>query len=427
MKKLKHIFSFLNKKGVFALGLVLGIVLVLFFGNFVFAETSAASYVLVDADCIYSKNGTDITKSYGFKISVSDPNYLTKYAGVLKTGSTVAGITCNTVGVISLNSSTFEIERDGTLSTVTGTSYSTDTSVLSYTANIYIFSTSQMAELYLNGEIDATSALNYEEVQNNSIVFDSSIPSLDYAYLQQISETQNIVNFGYNETIPSDVVKYKITVYNYYVQDTTIYDLAFTLVGAQVKRFDKFYENGLLRTDLRTVQERMQEVTILTDMEFFMDEEQKTFVDTMYLQNVVKLPDYNTFDKFQYFACRVEIVPVTSDGRYGNKVIVSGTISDVHNSLMGTNFVKESSDSTGQVIQSTPQGVTNTGQFTSSGLNTDNLLSYFQNGFGLLGNNGFLALARETFSFFPTEIWVLIFFGISVSIVLVVARFGRGL
>lgn len=417
MKKLRYIFSFLNKKGVFFFGLVLGIVFSLFVSYSVFADE-----VTLPGDVIQI---CYIPDGYELYVHASDFD-ITKMAWGKNNGSDFSWIYVgpNLSEVYYRNSPTDSWKVYKNMSNLSDTPYTT---VPITCGSLYVFNSVSEAQAYVNGKIDASSAVNYEEVQNNNLTFDSSIPSLDYAYLQQISETQNIVNFGYNETIPPDVVKYKITVYNYYVQDTTIYDLAFTLVGAQVKRFDKFYENGLLRTDLRTVQERMQEVTILTDMEFFMDEEQKTFVDTMYLQNVVKLPDYNTFDKFQYFACRVEIVPVTSDGRYGNKVIVSGTISDVHNSLMGTNFVKESSDSTGQVIQSTPQGVTNTGEFTSSGLNTDNLLSYFQNGFGLLGNNGFLALARETFNFFPAEIWVLIFFGISVSIVLIVARFGRGL
>lgn len=417
MKKLRYIFSFLNKKGVFVFGLVLGVVFSLLVSYSVFAEE-----VALPSDTIqicYIPNG------YELHIHASDFD-ITRMAWGKNNGSDYAWVYVgpNLSEVYYRNSPEHPWNLQHNMSNLAQTPYTT---VPITCSTLYVFNSVQEAQAYVNGEIDASSAVNYDEVQNNNLTFDSSVSSLDYAYLQQISETQNIVNFGYNETIPSDVVKYKITVYNYYVQDSTIYDLAFSLVGSQVKRFDKFYENGLLRTDLRTVQERMEEVTILTDMEFFIDEDPVVFSDSMYLENVVKLPDYRVFDKFQYFACRVEIVPVTADGRYGNKVIVSGTISDVHNSLMGTNFVKEETDTTGQTIQSTPQGVSNTGELVSSGLNTDNLLSYFQNGFGLLGNNGFLALARETFSFFPTEIWVLIFFGISVSIVLVVARFGRGL
>ncbi len=60
-------------------------------------------------------------------------------------------------------------------------------------------------------------------------------------------------------------------------------------------------------------------------------------------------------------------------------------------------------------------------------LDGEGLGNYVKNGFGLLGNNGFLALAQRMIGIFPSEIWVLILFALGVSLTLMIGKVIRGM
>lgn len=468
MKKLRYIISFLNKKGVFALGLVFGIVLALFFSNFVFAEASTSSYVLIDADCIYSKNGTDITKSYGFKISVSDPDYLTKYAGVLNTGSIVAGITCNKVGVISLNSTTFEVERDGNVTTVTGTNYSTDTSVLSYTSNIYIFSTSQMAELYLNGEIDASSALNYEEVQNanRSFSYDSDLPYYDKTSLSLNADNTCLLDANmsnsqrdlYNSFSTDSGSPFMIELYSHaiYAKTTDLGNFnAFVLMygtennlgnklpnAKKVDEIIKFDSSGRLivngeqgftggggrHGDSFSISDSSPLIAYTFEQVTFRDGLSATSHFTRDVSYVGTEMDGYILIGYMTEICLV--YPDGNDVRYGRKTYsytwLTRALRERYGSQSsfydgdGVKFEGEDYvfDEYGKEVDST---------YSGGNLNNDNVIDYIKNGYGLSGTDGYIEMSRRFFVGIPDYIWGIIAFALSINVIVILFKVLRGM
>ena len=54
------------------------------------------------------------------------------------------------------------------------------------------------------------------------------------------------------------------------------------------------------------------------------------------------------------------------------------------------------------------------------------LISWIKNGFGIGGDNGVLAIIKESFGFIPGEIWAVFAAGISMMVVVAVFKFIRG-
>lgn len=73
---------------------------------------------------------------------------------------------------------------------------------------------------------------------------------------------------------------------------------------------------------------------------------------------------------------------------------------------------------------------TNSDFSQSGGLTTANLLDFIKSGFGLLSNNGtvgFIALAASFFNSIPVAVWMLVYFAMSVNIVVIVFKVLRGM
>lgn len=67
------------------------------------------------------------------------------------------------------------------------------------------------------------------------------------------------------------------------------------------------------------------------------------------------------------------------------------------------------------------------GNISGADLNTDNLLEYISNGYGLFGTGGYIELSRRFFLGVPSYIWALIAMAMSVNIVVIVFKVIRGM
>lgn len=69
----------------------------------------------------------------------------------------------------------------------------------------------------------------------------------------------------------------------------------------------------------------------------------------------------------------------------------------------------------------------NGSSFAGGNIDNSNIIPYIQSGMGLSGQNGLVAMFKEVLSFLPQEVWVMIFFALSVSVVIMVVKILRGM
>lgn len=437
----------MNKKGVFALGLVIGIISVLFFSKIVFAEETTLPgdmvqicYIPDGYELYVHASDFDITKMAWGKNNGSD--YSWYYVGP------------NLSEVYYRNGPDKPWRVHYNLNNLSMTPY---TDVPITCGSLYVFNSLGEAQAYVNGEIDASSALNYDDVQNNSKIFDASIPSLDFLKYDTITDKGFIASFGFNDAD-------SFTNYVDYNNSDVMYDIQVVHFYSEyegLSRFEQLMSKGISNVnkwvantfgsgnpiDDEMALSKVQAVydsngLIKTDLCPTVDSYNKSnnnglllFTVTVNGSDVLSVSNsvtykVDSYDNLVYVGSQTCITPyVIFNGQkyFGNSIYYQGFNTTGYQEYYGTpSNIIGTFDDLGDYTTINSNNASSIGNATDS-FTSDSLLSYFQNGFGLLGNNGFLALARETFSFFPTEIWVLIFFGISVSIVLIVARFGRGL
>lgn len=456
MKKLRYIFSFLNKKGVF--GLVVGIVFVLAFSRIVFADEVIdalpsdsvliceipGSYQLyvrsqdfdVSKMC-WAKNNSDYSWYY-LGPNLSEVYYKYEYQGVFKK--------------TSMNDRSMTPFTDIPLTS----------------PSLYVFESISDAQAYLNGEIDASSAVNFEEVQNfnRSFTYDSDLPYYDKTSLSLNTDKTCLLDANmstsqrdlYNSFSTDSGSPFLIELYSHaiYAKTTELGNFnAFVLMygtendlgnklpnSKKVDDIIKFDSSGRLIVNgeqgFMGGGGRHGDSFVISDSSPLIAYtfEQVTFRDglsaTSHFTRDVSYVG-TEIDGYILIGYMTEICLVYPDGndvRYGRKTYsytwLTQALRDRYGSQSsfydgdGVKFEGEDYvfDEYGNEVDST---------YSGSNITNDNVIDYIKNGYGLTGTDGYIEMSRRFFIGVPDFIWGIIAFALSINVIVILFKVFRGM
>lgn len=148
--------------------------------------------------------------------------------------------------------------------------------------------------------------------------------------------------------------------------------------------------------------------------------------------NVTGLPNGFSVNSNMPLCYQVEFYIVTNDNRKSDTHVLlssidgsltngsgNGVTSNQGQTVIGGNGQSSTSfvDSSGNVV----------GQYGDLALDNSNIIEFVKNGMGLTGPNGMISVYQSVLSFFPSEIWALIFAVLALSIVLMIIKVLRGM
>ena len=315
-----------------------------------------------------------------------------------------------------------EVEREDSFGAVMtwGSAELTETGF--FHTNIPIFASEEQVYQYINGEIDERSALNYAS-DISDIRYDLEVPKNI-----KIKDIQESLAPGYFlitwEQTDENYKNWQTEIYRYV--DFKYRNSVLIFSWADWKYVDDYYVGQtIVETHKLSYKHR--------HMENVDDDELVDRITSQYpteYGGVYKYGDEKIYMRNYYF-----------DGQYrhySNWIVLEfdpeedAWINPNMNSSVvekeGSELITDSSGVPIQpdsdlVIDSEYTGVINENYERVDG--TD-LISWIKSGFGIGGENGVLAIMKESFSFIPGEIWAVFVAGISLMVVVAVFKFIRG-
>lgn len=438
MKKLRYIFSFLNKKGVFVFGLVLGIVFSLFFGISVSATTLDD---LAGFDyCICSGVENSIHTSY----YVMESNYIDLFAGYYAPDGRLCifSLSKHNIGMIYQCNDWTE-DRYGISNTASG-GYPSDV------VNVFVFDTQAHAKSYLNGEFSENDlklyALNYNEILSSLSEFDDSLPKIEYLRFNTLSSTGSVLEFGLNdENVLNDFLENGSNLH-YYCKVYPIYSTvsgSSTLssygnsivdkVGKWLRDFcgldtntyfdNHFHDNGLMIID------SFPTVSNYKKTDPFIIGDEIIFENVFDVSSIVLRIKPLSYDDLTFVGLYCEVYPYAdiSPRAYGNTVYMQQFIDGDMQATVGlSQNIKTNYDEFGEQIT---ESMGNSSQVIGDDvvLSSDNLLDYVHTGFGLSGSGGYIALMQAFFLGVPAWYWVLVSTALATNLILLSVKVIRGM
>lgn len=436
MKKFRCIFSFLNKKGVFALGLAIGIISVFFFGKIVFAEETS-----LPADMVQICN---IPNGYELYVHASDYD-VTKMAWGKNNGSDFSWyyVGPNLSEVYYRNSPDKPFVVQHNMNNLSMTPY---TEIPISSSSLYVFNSLSEAQAYVNGQIDASSASNYNEIQASLSEFNDGLPKIEYLRFNTLSSTGSSLEFGLNdETVLNDFLDNGSNLY-YYCKVYPIYSTvsgSSTLssygnsivdkVGKWLRNFcgldtntffdNHFHDNGLMIIDsFPTVSNYKKTDPFIVGDEFI-------FENVFDVSSIVLRIKPLSYENLTFVGLYCEVYPYsdTSPRTYGNTVYMQQFIDGDMQATVGlSQNIKTNYDEFGEQITET---MGNSSQVIGEDivLSSDNLLDYIHTGFGLSGSGGYIALMQAFFLGVPAWFWVLVSTALATNLILLSVKVFRGM
>lgn len=326
----------------------------------------------------------------------------------------------------------------------------------SYTSSVYVFKDRASAKSYLAGTMSESelmqNALNYNDVMFGSASYDSSVPSPDKLYIDSLSSTSVSAVWSYsNNSTSLDNVTYKVEVENFYVTTSLFNSIAKGWSGKTGESSWKF--NGTIDEcnrlkGMNTVETYLSSPTKILADEVLVSANVISDSGVMHSTNTYVCTPTDYSDEFassgnafftgatnshwaEYCGSQVTVTPyMTIDGvtKKGATVVCRRFTSDMLNTIVGSTYTKVGTDDNGKEYIESTNRQDNTGSSIGEyeKLDTDNVMTFIKDGFGILGSNGVLALAQTVFLGVPTYIWMLYGTLIAVTIVVIVFKIARG-
>lgn len=451
MKKTRYIFSFLNKKGVFALGLVFGIVFSLFFGRVVFASNDSNLF------CVGFFHGMTLDYNYYANYDFSFEN--------------TAGYKCNDGGAVLTNveNAVFRvIDSNGGCNDFVqdhADVYSLNTEVDIDYGEIYVYMFSSRTEClsYLNGEIDASSALNYEEIQKNNKDYDSSIPVPVKAYINVITNSTVSSVFSYDETELENFksqygyelqYEYEVEYFYQMLSKLQINNQKSNLVTTEKNKDSNSYsldKNGLFVSS-GTAGELYETFSAnqLIDLQYCnatADTGPYFCTGVVALDNAVTSSPPNYYELYsipfsltsmeyhmQFILAQVRISTFYVDDsgmkHYSDDIYIRRSLWDKDNDVYGSTYTRITKDENGNDTFQSSHVIDSNGNDVNGvvgSFSVDSVEQYIKNGYGLTGSDGYIEMSRRFFVGIPDYIWCIIAFALSINVIVILFKVLRGM
>ena len=333
--------------------------------------------------------------------------------------------------------------------------------------NCYVFDSENACKQFINGEIDASSALNYDVIQdmNRVDIYDDSLPYYDITSLSlntsnqsclldaNMSETQRNIYTSFPKEVPFNIELYTHAIYaktkdlgNFnafcimYGYDNS---LGNHLPNAQkVDDLIKFDSNGRLIVNGEhgyvggggrhgstfTISETSPLLAYTFDQITYRD---GLSASVHFTRDIVLNDAEKYFDGYQLIGYMTEICishPNGSEISYGRKTYSYTWLTKALRDRYGSQSTYY--DGEGLKIEGESYTFDEYGNQTtvdsSNVINDGNVIDYIKNGFGLLGSQGVIQLAQTCFVGVPSYLWALYATLISVNIVLIIFKITRG-
>lgn len=342
----------------------------------------------------------------------------------------------------------------------------------------YVFSSESECLQYLAGDLEATEAINYDEISSSNAVYDDRVPSPSSVYISNQTSRQLGVNVSfdseslYYEGVP---VFYDMQVYHYYRYDSIVHTSSYPLGKHSNKSSiddSRIYadytlvdSNGDFTISLPTVsglwnsyQEQKEISTSFFRWSAYDlclgDDCPIVAEDNTALESYIHSFTVRSYDSYHvdsgislfksiqdmtgincnYTCSQVKVQPyVYIDGNkcYGKPIVVTKYINEsTQNSYT---FIPQDSSNPTDISRS-DDVITDNSVFDDNGnraydtsLSESGLLDNIRSGYGLSGSDGYFAITNRYLSSIPSSIWTLIGFALSVSIIICVFKAIRGM
>lgn len=491
MKRINLLLRFLNKKGALIFGIIIGL-LVAFVtaGVIVHAEESTeekTTYILasgtkveggsynvdVQFELIYNDIGNPLERfcayrsggpypyPYDDKKMVSTYQIVSDLSYAVTGGNSGAGYDYVYRSQI-WNSETLAWKEEAGMQAAFQIQY-----FLNGNIAVYEFDSLEKCVAYLKGELDASNALNYDEIQSGGVTntFDKTIPVPVSAYVSAITESNVSSIFKYDETELSDFYSEHNVELCYDYSCEYLYQY---LTKAQIDSFSKDGSNVLFRGamdyDTETYNDQKLLKTHGTCGEFYevakaggnntsalnylftADTGSYTDSGKVCLENALSSVPPNYYDLYSqdlsFFSMEYHMqfvgVQIKIDTYYyddsgtkicSDSIYIRRFLFNTLNDAFETTYTRITHDDEGNDVFHSSYEQDANGNMTSGAgtLDTENVLEHVKNGFGLAGKDGYLELLRRTFLGVPGYIWGIIATALGVNLIVLAFKVLRGI
>lgn len=486
--KIDKIMKFLYKKRALLLGVFIGIIVALLFSVNAFAsssllvETAPSGQQFYMAYDAYSegwdKTGKQINRYVSTDIDIVTDmvayatHYKTFENGVIQYQVTI--MCSQTVDSSEIHWSNWDT-GDRQIVNYTGKSWNVYADS-GYRLRCYEFSSKAEAEAYLNGEIDASAALNRDYVDSFVLdnlwkKYDETIP-IPEAFISSLSESSITTNIEYDAVdlqqwmIENDIdeVKCEVTTIHYYqyltkeaitnmkngnnelsitqglsygdINTNNLLEASYTPEQWWSKRNDsssaEFSYTGLLYES----NDNHNHDLVVSNSSFTVTDSVNNYYALMYNEKALFTPEQH----MQYIGSQVKIRTyyiVDGSKTYGNDVYVRRFLFSKYKDEYGNakTVIKEAYNESGeesdgsymQMIQNDTINDNGSSKDSSMELNSDSVMQNVENGFGLLGDDGYINLTNRFLYSVPADIWAMISAAMALSIILILFKVLRGM
>lgn len=332
---------------------------------------------------------------------------------------------------------------------------------------IYRFSDKATCDKYLSGQMSdselASTALNYDEIQESFASYDSSIPVPVKANVNVITTSTVSSMFEYDENELRNFEEennvelqydYEVEYFYQLLSKSQINNQNSNLEVAEINRgVDDFAldKNNLFVAKI-TCKEQFEAFQVggtPTTQKYLCTADSGTYKTTgiVELNNAVTSspPDYYTlytipFSVFsmeyhmQFIAAQVRVTTYYVDDsgvkHKSDDVYFRRCLWSKDNDHYGATYTRIAKDDNGDDVFKNSYEMNSNGDDISSDLgNIDdgNILQHIKNGFGLTGSDGYIELSNRFFSTVPSGVWSIIMYALAVSVVIIIFKSLRGM
>lgn len=321
------------------------------------------------------------------------------------------------------------------------------------------FSSQEKAVQYARGEIDVTEADNYEDIKDvldkENSLYDASVPIPDDVSISACSSNGVQAVWTYSDSSNLNYNGYSL---QYDVSMEYLYSSMSATSGAL---FGYTGSSSIQGVNIDTAIGKLQTVEAKHTVEEYLLQGEP-LVNDLLKSGIVEgtsgnmspinsytgtPPDYtsqfvssgNPFFSGAtnsthaiFIGSQVTVTPyyIDSDGirHYGKDSITRKFINGITSIVAGgSSTVIVATDGEGNKYYESDYVPSYDSSGSLANLDNNNITKYISDGFGLLGDNGFLALTQKAFGFIPSAGWVLIFLAMAVSISLILFKVLRGM
>lgn len=334
-------------------------------------------------------------------------------------------------------------------------------------SSLYVFSDKDKAESYIAGTLSEADlkkyAINYDEIQESSASYDSSIPVPVKANVNVITASTVSSMFEYDENELRNFEEennvelqydYEVEYFYQLLSKSQINNQNSNLEVAEINRgVDDFAldKNNLFVAKI-TCKEQFEAFQVggtPTTQKYLCTADSGTYKTTgiVELNNAVTSspPDYYTlytipFSVFsmeyhmQFIAAQVRVTTYYVDDsgvkHKSDDVYFRRCLWSKDNDHYGATYTRIAKDDNGDDVFKNSYEMNSNGDDIGSDLgNIDdgNILQHIKNGFGLTGSDGYIELSNRFFSTVPSGVWSIIMYALAVSVVIIIFKSLRGM